>query len=62
MAKNFLSRLTNNASIPETSMLIAYITVAQGGLGLMDPHTCAIPDFVVTMRSAIRAATAGFYT
>jgi hypothetical protein len=61
MAKNFLSRLTNNSSIPTTSMLIAYITVAQGGLGLMDPHTRAIPDFVVTMCSAIRAATTGFY-
>jgi hypothetical protein len=61
IAKNFLSRLTNNASIPETSMLIAYITISQGGLGLMDAHTRAIPDFVVTMYSAIRAATSGFY-
>jgi hypothetical protein len=61
MAKNFLSKLTNNNSIPETSMLIAYITISQGGLGLMDAHTRAIPDFVVTMCSAIRAATSGFY-
>jgi hypothetical protein len=27
----------------------------------MDIHTCDIPDFVVTMCSAIRAATSGFY-
>jgi hypothetical protein len=27
----------------------------------MDPHTRAIPDFTITMASAIRAATTGFY-
>jgi hypothetical protein len=48
MAKNFLSQLTSTSSIPETSMLITYITISQGGLGLMITHTRAIPDFFVT--------------
>jgi hypothetical protein len=61
MASSFLARLTYSASIPETSMIIAYMSIAQGGLSLMDPHTRAIPDFTITMASAIRAATAGFY-
>lgn len=42
-------------------MLIAYVAIAHGGLGLMDPHTRVIPDFVLTMTSATRAATTGFY-
>jgi hypothetical protein len=42
-------------------MIIAYMSIAQGGLSLMDPHTRSIPDFTITMASAIRAATAGFY-
>ena len=61
MAERFLSRITNMLELPPTSMLLAYITLAQGGLGMMDPHTRAIPDFVITMSSAIRAATHGFY-
>ena len=61
MAKNFLARLTNVESISDSSMLIAYIAVAHGGLGFMDPFTRAIPDFVVTMTGAIRAAQNGFY-
>jgi hypothetical protein len=42
-------------------MLIAFISIAHGGLGLMDPHTRAIPDFMLTMSSAVRAATHGFH-
>ena len=61
MAKSFLATLTNTPSIPETSMAIAYISLAHGGLGLMDPHSRAIPDFVVTMASAVKSASAGFY-
>ena len=45
----------------DPSMLIAYIAVVHGGLGFMDPFTRAIPDFIVTMTGAIRAAQHGFY-
>jgi hypothetical protein len=34
--------------------------IAQGGLGLMDASTRAIPDFVLTMSQAIRHAEEGF--
>lgn len=57
----FLARLTNSTALPDTSMLIAYISIAQGGLGLMDARIRAIPDFVFTMASAVRAATNVFY-
>ena len=35
MVESFLARLTKRSSIPIDSMLIAYISIAQGGLGLM---------------------------
>ena len=60
MVDYFLSRITARDSIPFTSRLIAYITIAQGGLGLMDAHTRAIPDFVLTMSQSIRYASHGF--
>ena len=44
MVHKFLCQLTHTTNIPEESLLIAYIGVAQGGLGFMDPHTRAIPD------------------
>jgi hypothetical protein len=42
LAHDFLARLTNLPTIPDPSMLIAYISCTQGGLGFMDPHTRAI--------------------
>ena len=45
---------------PPDSLLIAYIAIAQGGLGLMDAHTRAVPNFVLTMSQAIRHAEKGF--
>ena len=61
MVQSFLSKLTQLQSIEPDSLLIAYVTIAQGGLGLMDPSTRAIPDLVLTMSQAIRHAEQGFY-
>jgi hypothetical protein len=63
MASSFLARLTNSASVPETSMIIAYMSIDQGSLSLSltDPHTRAIPDFAITMASPIRATTTRLY-
>ncbi|KAL7533492.1 hypothetical protein ACHAXR_005267, partial [Thalassiosira sp. AJA248-18] len=59
MANAFLSKLTQHATIPHTSLLIAYISIAQGGLGMMDAMSRAIPDFVLTMAHATRFAKFG---
>ncbi|KAL7531480.1 hypothetical protein ACHAXR_004065, partial [Thalassiosira sp. AJA248-18] len=59
MANNFLAKLTQHESIPHTSLLIAYISVAQGGLGMMDAMSRAIPDFLLTMAHATRFAKYG---
>ena len=53
MVDSFLSKLTCHNSIPLDSLLMAYIAIIQGGLGLMDTHTRAVPDFVLTMSQAI---------
>ncbi|KAL7532099.1 hypothetical protein ACHAWF_004011 [Thalassiosira exigua] len=59
MAEGFIAKLTGRSSIPADSLLIAYITIAQGGLGFMDPFTRAVPDFVLTMSRAARYAEHG---
>ena len=59
LVNSFLSKLTQREQVPLESLLIAYITIAQGGLGFMDPFTRAIPDFVITMSHAIHFAEKG---
>ena len=51
MVNDSLTKLTSRNSIPPDSLsiLIAYIDIAQGGLGPMDAHTRAVPDFVLTV-------------
>ena len=49
MVEQFLSALTQRSSIPRHALLISYMTIAQGGLGLMDASTHAMPNFVLTM-------------
>ena len=60
MVESFLARLTKRSSIPIDSMLLAYISIAQGGLGLMDAYTRAVPDMVLSMSQSIRYADHGF--
>ena len=59
MTERFLSRLTQRASIPLSSLTIAHMTIAQGGLAMMDAATRAIPDFILTMSQAVRIAEQG---
>ena len=53
MVNNFLSELTCRDLILLDSLLIAYIAISQGGLGLMDAHTRAMYNFVLTMSHAV---------
>ena len=57
MVNDFLAWLTSRDSVPLDSLLIAYISIAQGGLGLMHAHTRAVSDFVLTMSQAKLLAT-----
>ena len=59
MVESFLSKLTCRDSVPLDLLIITYIAIAQGGLGLMDAHTRAVPDFVLTMSQAIWYAEKG---
>ena len=61
MVRNFLASISGVAAIPDTALRIAYIAIAHGGLGLMDAHTRAVPDFVLTMTQAIRYAETGIF-
>ena len=57
---SFFSKLTCRNSTPLDYLLVAYFSIAQGGLGLMDAHTRAVSDFLPTMSQAIRYAKKGF--
>ena len=52
--ESFLSRLAQRSSIPHSALLIVFVTIAQCDLGLMDPSTRAVQDFVLTMSQATR--------
>ena len=54
MVNDFLAKLMFRDSIPPDSLLIAYIAITQGELGLMNAHTRAVLDFVLTMRQDTR--------
>ena len=47
--------------IPQASLLLSQISVAYGGLGLLNASARAIPDFVLTMTMAMRHALQGFH-
>ena len=60
MVNSFLARLTCCTSIPQDSLLISYMTTAQGGLRLTDASARAILDFSLTMSQTIRHTEEGF--
>ncbi|KAL7543814.1 hypothetical protein ACHAWF_011480 [Thalassiosira exigua] len=59
MAEGFIAKLVGRSSLPADSLLIAYITIAQGDLGFMDPFNHVVPDFVLTMSQVARYAENG---
>lgn len=59
MVHDFIAHLCHRTSIPSESLHIAYLTIAQGGLILMDSHSRAISDFVLTMSRVIQYAERG---
>jgi len=57
---SFLGDLTGR-EIPQTSLFLSQISLAHGGLGLLNASARAIPDFVLTMTMAMRHASQGFH-
>jgi hypothetical protein len=60
MVEASLAKLTQKSSLEANSLLISYLSIAQGGLGLMDAYSRAIPDLVITMSQSIRYVREGF--
>ena len=57
----FLSDITGTTSLPHHALLIAQLNINAGGLGIMDPRSVAILDFMLSFTSARRHATNGIY-
>ena len=59
MVNDFLAKLTSR-ELPPNFLLIAYISIVQGGMGLMDAHSILVPKIVLTMSQTNWYAEEGF--
>jgi hypothetical protein len=57
----FLSDIIGVPVLPHHALLIAQLSLNAGGLGILDPRTQAIPDFMLAFTSSTRHATKGIY-
>ena len=57
---SFMSSLLDSDEIPDYAIHISQLGLSAGGLGILCPRLRAAPDFVLTMTSVCRRATAGF--
>jgi hypothetical protein len=57
----FISDTIGITTLPHHALLIAQLSLNAGGLGILDPRTRAIPDFMLTLTTSIRHATNGIY-
>ena len=55
----FISDLINCRTIPHHALLIAQLHLQEGGLGILDPRSRAIPDFMLTFTTSARHAIGG---
>jgi hypothetical protein len=53
----FISGTIGVATLPHHALLIAQLSLNAGGLGILDPRTRAIPDFMLTFTTSTRHAT-----
>ena len=60
MVEAFLAKLTQRSFLKAGSLLIAYLSIVQGGLGLLDAYSQAIPDLGITMSQSVGYAPEGF--
>ena len=57
----FISDTIRVTALPHHVLLIAQLSLNTGGLGILDPRTRAIPDFMLTFTTSIRHTTNGIY-
>jgi hypothetical protein len=57
----FISDTIGVTALPHHALLIAQLSFNAGGLGILDPRTCAIPDFMLTFTTSTRHATNGIH-
>jgi hypothetical protein len=59
---HFLSNTIGVPVLPHHALLIAQqLNLNADGLGILDPRTRAIPDFMLTFTTSTRHATSGIY-
>jgi hypothetical protein len=57
----FISDLVGVAVLPHHALLICQMNLNAGGLGILDPRSRAIPDFMLTFTTSTRHATNGIH-
>ena len=58
---NFISDLVGAPVLPHHALLICQMNLNAGGLGMLDPRSRAVPDFMLTFTASTRHATAGIH-
>ena len=57
----FVSDLVGVSVLPHHALLICQMNLTAGGLGILDPRSRAIPDFLLTFTTSTRHATTGIH-
>jgi len=57
----FISDLIGVAVLPHHALLICQMNLNAGGLGILDPRSRAIPDFMLNFTTSTRHATSGIH-
>ena len=57
----FISNTIGVPVLPYHALLIAQLSLNASGLGILDPRTCVIPDFMLTFTTSTRHTTNGIY-
>ena len=61
MVEDVLSKLTNRSSVPPHVGFISSISTSNGGLGIQNPRSTAIPAFMLTTRRVLQYTTSGVW-
>ncbi len=57
----FISNTIGVTTLPHHALFFAQLSLNTGGLGILDPWTRSIPDFMLTFTTSTRHATNGIY-
>lgn len=57
--RDLLARITGKSTVPDWVLAIAHLRIRDGGLGVLNPASCAIPLYVQSITSTVRYALKG---